>query len=107
MSLKQYKKVKYLGKGSYGAAILVEEKSTSLKFVMKEVVVGHLSNDQKASAHQEATVLHQMNHSNITKYIESFMEGEKLYIVMEYADGGDLTGIQLYMPPLDHTNLII
>ena len=35
----------------------------------------------------EAQVLHQMTHSNITTYIESFIEGDKLYIVMEYADG--------------------
>ena len=28
-----------------------------------------------------------MTHSNITTYIESFIEGDKLYIVMEYADG--------------------
>ena len=32
-----------------------------------------------------------MSHSNITMYIESFVEGSKLYIVMEHADGGDLS----------------
>ena len=32
-----------------------------------------------------------MSHSNITMYIESFVENSKLYIVMEHADGGDLT----------------
>jgi serine/threonine protein kinase len=33
-----------------------------------------------------------MHHSNIAMYVESFVENSKLYIVMEYADGGDLTG---------------
>lgn len=42
-SLKKYKKVKYLGKGSYGAAILVELRSNpNEKFVIKEIVIGHL-----------------------------------------------------------------
>ena len=33
-----------------------------------------------------------MHHSNIAMYIESFIEGSRLYIVMEHADGGDLSG---------------
>lgn len=92
MSLAKYKKVKYLGKGSYGAALLVCLKTNpDRKFVIKEIVVGHLKQAEKDAAEQEAKVLSQMTHSNITMYIESFIEGSKLYIVMEHADGGDLT----------------
>jgi serine/threonine protein kinase len=90
--LKKYRKVKYLGKGSYGAAILVELRSDpSQKFVVKEIVIGHLKPTEQQSAKNEAEVLHQMNHSNITMYVESFVENSKLYIVMEHADGGDLS----------------
>jgi NIMA (never in mitosis gene a)-related kinase len=32
----------------------------------------------------------QLHHSNIVRCVESFVEEEKLLIVMEYADGGDL-----------------
>ena len=94
--LKKYKRLKYLGKGSYGAAILVELRSNpSQRFVIKEIVIGHLKPAERNAAKSEAEVLHQMNHSNITMYIESFVENEKLYIVMENADGGDLsTAIQ-------------
>eukprot|EP01038_Epipyxis_sp_PR26KG_P006016 gene6016-8286_t len=92
-SLKKYKRVKYLGKGSYGAAILVELKSNpAQKFVIKEIIIGHLKPTEQAAAKNEAEVLHQMSHSNITMYIESFVEASKLYIVMEHADGGDLSG---------------
>ena len=92
--LKKYKKVKYLGKGSYGAAILVELKSnTNQKFVIKEIVIGHLKREEQDAAKREADVLHQMSHSNITMYIESFVEASKLYIVMEHADGGDLSAL--------------
>jgi NIMA (never in mitosis gene a)-related kinase len=92
-SLQKYKKVKYLGKGSYGAAMLVCLKADpNRKFVIKEIVVGHLKPAERDAAKQEAEVLRQMTHSNITMYIESFVEGSKLYIVMEHADGGDLSG---------------
>lgn len=91
-SLKKYRKIKYLGKGSYGAAILVELRADpAQKFVIKEIVIGHLKPAEQQAAKNEAEVLHQMNHSNITTYIESFVEDSKLYIVMEFADGGDLS----------------
>ncbi len=90
-NLKKYKRLKYLGKGSYGAAILVELRSNpQQKFVIKEIVIGHLKDVEQAAAKKEAEVLHQMQHSNITMYVESFVENSKLFIVMEYADGGDL-----------------
>ena len=67
----KYRRLKYLGKGSYGAAILVELKSNpSTKYVMKEIVVGHLKDKDRLTATKEAEVLNQMKHSNITTYIE-------------------------------------
>jgi hypothetical protein len=50
MSASNYKRLKYLGKGSYGAALLVEQKSTGVKYVMKEIVIGHLSMEAQKSA---------------------------------------------------------
>ena len=50
-----------------------------------------LKDEEQATAKKEAEVLHQMQHSNITMYVESFVENSKLFIVMEYADGGDLS----------------
>jgi len=81
-----------LGKGSYGAAILVELRTKpSQELVVKEIVISHLKEQEQIDAQKEADLLHQMAHSNITMYVESFVEKSKLYIVMEYADGGDLS----------------
>ena len=92
-ALTKYETLKYLGKGSYGSALLVCLKGMpDEKYVMKEVVIGHLKPEEQAAALRESEVLEQMNHSNITRYIESFQDRHKLFIVMEYADGGDLTG---------------
>jgi NIMA (never in mitosis gene a)-related kinase 1/4/5 len=90
--LKKYKKVKYLGQGSYGAAILVSLKSNrDEQFVIKEIVIGHMKESEQLLTQNEVEVLKQMHHSNIAMYVESFVENSKLYIVMEYADGGDLS----------------
>ena len=52
--IRKYKKVKYLGKGSYGAAILVELRSNpNQKFVIKEIVVGHLKTEEQNAAKKE------------------------------------------------------
>jgi len=39
---------------------------------------------------EEATLLQSLSHPNIVACYETFVEGGKLYIIMEYADGGDL-----------------
>ena len=42
-ALSKYTTIKYLGKGSYGSALLVcLAAEPSQRFVMKEVVIGHL-----------------------------------------------------------------
>lgn len=71
---------------------VIHRSNPTQKFVIKEIVIGHLRPSEQQAAKTEADVLHQMAHSNITMYIESFVENAKLYIVMEFADGGDLCG---------------
>jgi NIMA (never in mitosis gene a)-related kinase len=88
----KYKTLKVLGQGSFGKALLVcDKRNRKRKFVVKEVVIGHLSVADKAKAEAEAEVLKQMKHSNIIAYVESFTERSNLYIVMDFADGGDLS----------------
>ena len=58
-------------------------------YLFKGIV--NLKPAEQTVSKREAEVLQQMNHSNIVLYVESFVENSKLYIVMEHADGGDLT----------------
>ena len=88
--MKNYETIKTLGEGGYGKAILVRRKSDNELFVVKEIKLAKLSEQEKKEAKMEVKVLKALKHPNIVSYIESFEENGALHIVMEYADGGDL-----------------
>ncbi|KPA84514.1 putative protein kinase putativeserine/threonine-protein kinase Nek1 [Leptomonas pyrrhocoris] len=88
----KYQKVKVLGKGSFGSAILIKRKADGLLFVVKEVSLVKMSKKERDEARHECTVLQQLHHPNIVRYVEQFENKTNLYIVMEYCDGGDLAG---------------
>ncbi|KAK9809093.1 hypothetical protein WJX72_009300 [[Myrmecia] bisecta] len=86
----KYIKGKLLGKGSYGAAFLVSSKLDGKKYVIKEIDVSRLPRKEREAAEQEAKVLLALNHPNVVSCKESFVEGGKLLIVMDYCSEGDL-----------------
>jgi NIMA (never in mitosis gene a)-related kinase 1/4/5 len=49
-----------------------------------------MSPKEAKQTEQEATLLARLNHPNIVSFWESFVGAGSLYIVMEFADGGDL-----------------
>ncbi|XP_053564362.1 serine/threonine-protein kinase Nek3 [Bombina bombina] len=85
----QYDILKVIGEGSFGRALLVCHRSSTQKYVMKEVRLPKTSSAIQNSR-QEAILLAKMKHHNIVTFRESFEEDGHLYIVMEYCDGGDL-----------------
>ncbi|KAH9589142.1 Protein kinase domain [Trypanosoma melophagium] len=90
--MEKYTKVRVLGKGSFGSAILIKRRSDNALLVIKEVFLGKMSRKEREEARHECRVLQQLNHPNIVRYIEHFENRNNLYIVMEYCDGGDLHG---------------
>ncbi|KEG14973.1 putative protein kinase, putative,serine/threonine-protein kinase Nek1 [Trypanosoma grayi] len=88
--MEKYTKVRVLGKGSFGSAILIKRRSDNALLVIKEVFLGKMSKKEREEARHECRVLQQLNHPNIVRYVEHFENRNNLYIVMEYCDGGDL-----------------
>ncbi len=88
--MQRFSMVRKLGEGGFGAAWLVENKSTRKQYVAKFVNTLSLSAAEKREALKEATLLSKLSHPNIVSYVESFENDGKLVIVMEFADGGDL-----------------
>eukprot|EP01022_Parablepharisma_sp_SALTPOND_P000811 TRINITY_DN105092_c1_g1_i1.p1 TRINITY_DN105092_c1_g1~~TRINITY_DN105092_c1_g1_i1.p1 ORF type:complete len:1343 (-),score=129.35 TRINITY_DN105092_c1_g1_i1:3311-6964(-) len=90
-SLKQYRIIKELGRGSYGVVYKVESRQYPNEyFVLKEIPISHLTSTSQTEALQEVLILRKLSHPHIIKYYASFIENGRLYILMEHASNGDL-----------------
>ena len=90
----RYKKVKQIGKGAFGAAILVHGRNDpKAQYVIKLVDVSRLKPKERDEAKKEIKLLASFHHPNIVRYRDSFLENGHLHIVMDFADGGDLSNL--------------
>ena len=87
----KYTKIRVVGKGAFGAAVLVQARNRpSEQFIVKEVDMSRLSAREREEAKKEIKLLASFKHPNIVRYRDSFVEAGALHIVMDYAEGGDL-----------------
>jgi serine/threonine protein kinase len=74
----------------------VEKRDVCLKYIKPKILTGY-----KELVLQEIEILQKLDHPNIVKYFGHFFEEEKLYIVLEYIEGGDLKSyLRKNKPPL-------
>ncbi|KAL7747910.1 hypothetical protein RI367_006657 [Sorochytrium milnesiophthora] len=100
-----YSKVRVLGKGSFGKVYLVTRRPRHAKHlhdaqtcVLKQIRLTSITTvaDEKRRQQvlqqfqNECRVMERIRHPHIVQYIESYIDGTSLNIVMEYASGGDL-----------------
>ncbi|XP_059486936.1 serine/threonine-protein kinase Nek8-like isoform X2 [Neocloeon triangulifer] len=85
-----YEKVRTVGKGAFGLAVVYRRKKDGRLVVIKEVFLADIDPAERQQALNEVQVLASLNHPNIIRYIRSFEWEESLMIEMEYADGGSL-----------------
>ena len=88
--LRNYIIEKQLGKGTYGVVYKVKNKEDNQIYVLKQISLRGLSQKQKDEVKLEAQVLSKIKSQYVVKYYNSFEEEEKLNIIMEYCDSGDL-----------------
>ena len=89
-----YKVVRIVGKGAFGAAVLVHAKNNPREqYVVKQVDVSKMKQKEKDEAKKEIKLLASFHHPNIVRYRDSFVEGGLLHIVMDFAEGGDLNNL--------------
>ena len=90
-AIETYAKIRLLGVGTFGKVYLVESERTGDLFVVKEIDVTKMSEEELKETLKEAKILEGLNHPNIIKFREVYKtRNGALCIVMEYADGGDL-----------------
>jgi NIMA (never in mitosis gene a)-related kinase len=89
----RFVKLKKVGSGSYGEVVLVREKRTREKLVIKVIDASSMTDAEREDTLRETKVLASLDHPNIIRYRESFFSRDgRLCIAMDYADGGDLHG---------------
>jgi len=91
MVLNDFKIIKFIGKGSYGSVYKVFRKSDEKEYAMKEVNIKPMSQKEREEAVNEIRLLASVRHPYIIGYYEAFCEGDKIYIITEYAEAGDLS----------------
>ena len=80
-----------LGKGACGEVFLIQEKTTKKKFALKVFKRANFKSMSKIkNLENEINVQRKISHTNIIKVYDVMMDEENIYIVMEYADGGNL-----------------
>ncbi|ELP83542.1 serine/threonine protein kinase, putative [Entamoeba invadens IP1] len=83
--------VKLVGKGSFGKVCVVKKKDTGEIFAMKILDKGKvMSTKQEKHTNDEKKILQHINHPFIVKLHYAFQSPEKLYMVMDYIQGGEL-----------------
>ncbi|KAG8452791.1 hypothetical protein GDO86_004545 [Hymenochirus boettgeri] len=86
----RYEIVRMIGEGAFGKAFLARGKADNTQCVIKEVNLSKMPMKEKEASQKEVVLLAKMKHPNIVRFFASIEERNKLCIVMEYCDGGDL-----------------
>lgn len=83
-----YRTLKEIGRGSYGCAMLCEDKVTRQRVVIKMVNVSGMDESDRKAALQEVSILSTLRHPCIIGHIKSFEDDGYLCIVCELAGKG-------------------
>ena len=88
--IREYQILEKIGKGTFGTVYKVKKYNESFLYVIKQIPLNELTEDQIKQVNTEAKLLSLINSNFVVKYFESFIDNYELFIVMEYCDNGDL-----------------
>ncbi|EQC25515.1 NEK protein kinase [Saprolegnia diclina VS20] len=90
MSLADFEDIRALGSGVYGDIYLCNTRATNDVVCVKRIPLHDLSPTQRNLCWNEVRVAASLQHPNIVRHHDAFVDAETLAIVMEFCDGGDL-----------------
>lgn len=79
-----------IGKGHYAVVKLAHHVFTGEKVAVKVIDKSKLDDISKAHLFQEVRCMKLVQHANVVKLYQVIDTQSKLYLILEYADGGDL-----------------
>lgn len=93
MTAEDFEPLMCLGKGSYGTVLLVRQRATGRLFAQKQFKKASITVHKKLieQTKTERNILESVNrHPFIVNLYYAFQDHEKLYLILEYAQGGEL-----------------
>lgn len=84
----KFDQTKVVGKGHFGKVFLASNRKNAEHKVAIKVL--NTSEDKMREIQNEINVLKELDHPNIVKFYETYIEDNKMYLVMEYIAGGEL-----------------
>ncbi|KAJ2615476.1 hypothetical protein H4S08_001210 [Coemansia sp. RSA 1365] len=82
-----FTKQERIGRGSFGEVYKGFENRTKQQVAIK-IIDLESAEDEIEDIQQEIFILSQLDNASVTKYFGAFLDGSKLWIVMEYCGGG-------------------
>ena len=91
--------IKSIGKGTFGEVYLTSKQGVLKKYATKVIEKSKYNSPKKMKyLTNEITILKDINHPNIVKFVEIHETSKKIYIVTELCNGGNLSNnLENYM----------
>lgn len=93
MTAQDFEPLRCLGKGTFGTVILVKQHSTGKLYAQKQFKKASITVHKRLveQTKTERAILESVNrHPFVVKLFYAFQDQEKLYLILEYAQGGEL-----------------
>jgi serine/threonine-protein kinase Psk1 len=93
MTAEDFSPIKCLGDGAFGTVLLVRQNATGKLFAQKQLTKAFLKVHKKRveNTKSERTILELVNrHPFVVNLYYAFQDHEKLYLILQYASGGEL-----------------
>ncbi|XMA10866.1 hypothetical protein WAI453_003657 [Rhynchosporium graminicola] len=93
MTAADFDPLRCLGKGTFGTVLLVKQQSTGRLYAQKQFKKASLTVHKRLieQTKTERSILESVNrHPFVVKLFYAFQDHEKLYLILEYAQGGEL-----------------
>ncbi|KAJ6790215.1 hypothetical protein PWT90_10263 [Aphanocladium album] len=93
MTSEEFEPLRCLGQGTYGTVLLVKQRATGKLYAQKQLKKASLVVHRKLveQTKTERQILESVNrHPFVVKLFYAFQDHEKLYLILEYGQGGEL-----------------
>ncbi|XP_015787770.2 serine/threonine-protein kinase PAK 1-like [Tetranychus urticae] len=88
---RKYSAIEKIGQGASGVVYTAIEVSTGMEVAIKQMKLVQQPNQKLII--NEILVMKENKHPNIVNYLDSYLVGDELWVVMEYLPGGSLVDV--------------